>query len=151
MLTPFPVLASPIASRSAQPHSFEMGVKALEQADYGEAIAQFTQTLQTDAQSTAALSNRCLAYLQQGDYEKAVQDCTQALRLDANNPEAYLNRGLALDRMGQFEQAIADYNQLLQRLRTIFGLTTTEDWLSLSRALTWTQLPTTNNPCNSLV
>jgi tetratricopeptide (TPR) repeat protein len=116
MLVPFHGLASPITSDLNQPQSFfRAGIIALEQANYKEAIAQFTQTLQTDSQFTAAFSNRCLAHLQQGDYGRAVQDCTQALRLDANNPEAYLNRGLAHDRMGQFERAIADYNQLLQR------------------------------------
>jgi tetratricopeptide (TPR) repeat protein len=115
MLVPFPGLASPIASDLNQPQAFfRAGIIALEQANYTEAIAQFTQTLQANPRFAAALSNRCLAYLQQGDYGSAIQDCTQALSLDTNNPEAYLNRGLAHDRVGQFEQAIADYNQLLQ-------------------------------------
>ena len=93
---------------------FHTGVKKLQSQKYREAVEDFTFLLQVDANSAAALSNRCLAYVQLAEYQSAVRDCTAAINLNSNYTETFLNRGLAYYRQGNYQDAIADFNRVIQ-------------------------------------
>jgi tetratricopeptide (TPR) repeat protein len=93
---------------------FKLGVEETRSEKYEQAIADFTQAIELDADFAAAYSNRCLVYLQLGDYTKAADDCTTSLQLNPDNTEAYLNRGLAYYRLGNYQSAISEYAQVIE-------------------------------------
>jgi len=117
MLLPLRAEALPLTkatSKAIAQNFFESGINKMQSGDYQEAIENFTQATQINANFTAAYMNRCLAYLQQSEYQMAIEDCTQALQSNPENPEAYLNRGLAYYRLGLTPTAIADYTRVIQ-------------------------------------
>lgn len=104
---------------------FQRGVLLSQQGHYPDAIAAFTQAIQSPAQSLAqspaqsrslslAYGNRCLLQLHLNQPALAIADCTLALQYQPLEPEALLNRGVAHYRLGEVTAAIADYTQLLQ-------------------------------------
>lgn len=104
-------IAAPISATQF----FNLGVDEIQSDKYEQAIADFTQAIELDANFAAAYSNRCLVYIQLGDYAKAADNCTAALQRNPDNTEAYLNRGLAYYRLGKYQSAISEYTQVIKR------------------------------------
>lgn len=94
---------------------FDLGVDKLKYRNYHQALGDFTQAIERDANFAAAYSNRCLVYLHLNEPAKSIEDCTAALQLNPDNTEAYLNRGLAYYRQGNYPAAISEYNQVIER------------------------------------
>ncbi|MGA9380621.1 MAG: tetratricopeptide repeat protein [Phormidium sp.] len=110
----FPLSASALTFQMSADDYFRAGVQQLQRQNYQEAVKDFTDVIDLNPNSAAALSNRCLAYLQLGEYESAILDCTQAVNLNSQNTESYLNRGLANYKQGNYQAAIADYQQVIK-------------------------------------
>lgn len=100
---------------ASDPSLFSQGVQALEQGQYEQAIATFSQILlEATPAAASSYANRCLAHLYLNHYPEAVADCSQAIEIGSAGAEPYLNRGLAYYRQGDFEAALADYTVFLQ-------------------------------------
>ena len=81
--------------------------------EYHQAIEQYTQALELDAQLTATYNNRGNSYYHKGDIALAIQDYDQALAIDPRDAAAYSNRGNAYKHKGDLDRAIQDYNRSL--------------------------------------
>ena len=81
---------------------------------YDKAIADFTQALRLEPDSSHAYRERGVAYSDKGDQNNAIADLNQAIRLDPNNAAAYNNRGNIYRRMNDNDLAIADYSQAIR-------------------------------------
>jgi tetratricopeptide (TPR) repeat protein len=124
--------AAPSASaQTSTSDFFKSGVEKIQNGDWKQALVEFTQAIELNAEKAAAYGNRCLVYIQLGEYLNATDDCTQALQLKPNNASsvrelvrspvvanirasAYLNRGLAYHRQARYQEAIADFNQTIK-------------------------------------
>ncbi len=116
-----PNLGLPTASGSAAPLLFPMadtymgqGNARSQKGDWDRAIADFTQVLAIEPQSTAAYSARGGARLSKGDLDGAVKDYTQALALNPQMAAAYEGRGNAEAAKNNLDAAIADYTQAIR-------------------------------------
>jgi len=96
----------------AQPNSFDLGIEQILAQNFKEAIALFTQSIDSKINIPEGYANRCLARLQLHEYDLALADCTIAIN-SPNNSESFLNRGLAYYNLGKYSQAIADFDQVL--------------------------------------
>lgn len=78
------------------------------------AVEDWNQTLQLDANSAAAYTNRGDARYVLGDFEGALEDYTQALRINPSLATAHVKRGAARGEMGDMQGALEDYNLALK-------------------------------------
>jgi len=65
------------------------GLEYLNNGDYDNAIADFTQAINLNPYSAEAYFNRGEAYTNEGDYDRAIADYNQAIRLTAPNEVAF--------------------------------------------------------------
>jgi tetratricopeptide (TPR) repeat protein len=94
--------------------SFNSGNANKNMGKWDQAIADYTATLQSNPNNTAALSSRGNAYIWKGDYDRAITDLSTALRLNPNNAIALNSRGWLYNHRGNYDQAIADFNAALR-------------------------------------
>jgi tetratricopeptide (TPR) repeat protein len=99
-------------SLQARPNSFDLGIEQILDQNFKEAIALFTQSINSKVNIPEGYANRCLAHLQLHEYDLALADCTIAIN-SPNNSESFLNRGLAYYNLGKYSQAIADFDRVL--------------------------------------
>jgi tetratricopeptide (TPR) repeat protein len=92
----------------------ERGEAELQKGNWDGAIAEFTQILAIDPQSSKAYCNRALARQSKGDVEGALADYTQAIKIDPKLATAYLGRGNAKTAKNDLDGAIADFTQAIQ-------------------------------------
>ncbi|QPF92944.1 tetratricopeptide repeat protein [Bradyrhizobium commune] len=81
--------------------------------DYERAIADYTDSLQLDANNTSALCARGYAYLVKGDVDRAISDYDQVIALDPSYALAYYNRSVAYREKGDLDRVIADSSQAI--------------------------------------
>jgi tetratricopeptide (TPR) repeat protein len=88
---------------------------------YDRAIADETDALALNPNSSSAYNNRGIAYDNKGLYDQAIADDTRAIALKSDaasayngNADSYINRGIAYERRGLRDQAIADYRAALK-------------------------------------
>lgn len=93
---------------------FNQGLNKAKNEDYTEAVENFSQALQLNAQYDQAYYNRGLARFRLGANQEAIADFTQALRLNPDYAEAYVGRGNAYRKQGDNQGAVMDYTQLLR-------------------------------------
>jgi tetratricopeptide (TPR) repeat protein len=105
-------MEKPISTEAAA--FMESGRAAFAKGDYDRAIADYTQAIRLNPNSTTIYNNRGNAYSNKGDYDHAIADYTQAIRLDPNSATAYNNRGTAYSEGGDYDQAIADFEVALR-------------------------------------
>jgi len=86
----------------------------LDEGNYDEAIADYSQAIRLDPNYVAAYNDRGIAYKNIGDNDNAIADYNQAIRLNPNYAAAYNNRGLAYKNIGDNDNAIADYSQAIR-------------------------------------
>jgi tetratricopeptide (TPR) repeat protein len=99
------IITSGMAGRSLSP--------AQRQA-FDRAIADFTQAIRLDPNSSIAYRERGVMYDNTGDHDKAIADCNQAIRIDPNFALAYYSRGNAYSDKGDKDKAIADLTQAIR-------------------------------------
>lgn len=113
-----PDLGLPAPSGSAAPlltpvvdTYLEWGDAQSKKGDWKEAIADYTQVLAIDPQSSIAYNDRGIAWESKGDLDKAIKDYTQALTIDPQMAVAYNGRGNAKAAKSDLDGAIADFTQ----------------------------------------
>jgi len=89
-------------------------VSAERQVLYDRAIADFTNAIRLDQNSSHAYRERGVAYSDKGDQNRAIADLNQAIRLAPNYVQAYNNRGNVYRCIGDYDRAITDYNQAIR-------------------------------------
>ena len=80
----------------------------------GEAIADYTKSIELGRKSVEAYRCRAAAYENQGHGDKAVADYTEAMRLKPNEAELYWLRGLLRAKKGDHDEAVADFTEALR-------------------------------------
>ena len=107
-----------------------LGVIALDEGRYADAVAHYSTYLAGLAKASDASSKQTVVRLDveiaishgnlgnalqsQGRFEEAVAHYKKALRLDPNNVEAHNNWGYALEALGRPQEAIAHYQDALR-------------------------------------
>jgi tetratricopeptide (TPR) repeat protein len=86
----------------------------LDNGNYDQAIAEYTQAIELDPSLTSYYYNRGLAYRGKADYENAKSDFSQVIKMNPEDGEAYYQRGLNYSTKGDFELAVADYTKAIQ-------------------------------------
>src|SRR5208283_829220 len=71
---------------------FQQGLAALDQKDYDQAIARFSEVLQQYPREAGYWISRGLAYYSKGAFDQAIADYTEAIRLEPENAAAYTGR-----------------------------------------------------------
>jgi tetratricopeptide (TPR) repeat protein len=89
-------------------------ITSAQQQAYDKAIADFTQAIRLDLNSSIAYRERGVLYDYKGDYDQAMADYNQAIRLNPNYALAYNNRGIAYKAKGEYDRAIADFTQAIR-------------------------------------
>jgi tetratricopeptide (TPR) repeat protein len=94
-----------------------IGMAALRQQNYDEAIRLFTKAIASGELSQKQLSSvyplRGLAWEGKGNNDKAIADCTKGIELDPQSAAAYGSRGLAWYAKKDYVKAIADYDKAI--------------------------------------
>ena len=91
----------------------ESGNAALARGETDQALADFNNALEAQADSARARERRAAAFLQMKKFDQAVFDCTEALKIDGKLASAYFTRGLAEKDLGDTEKAIEDFTKAL--------------------------------------
>ena len=81
--------------------------------DHEGAIADYTQALVINPQSTSAYTNRGNTKRLIGDYAGSIADHDRAIAIDPQFADAYNNRGNTKDNRGDHKDAVADYDQAI--------------------------------------
>jgi tetratricopeptide (TPR) repeat protein len=92
----------------------ESGNAKMKKSDWNGAIADFTQVLAIDPQSSVAYNDRAGARQSKNDLDGAIKDYTQALTIDPQMATAYNGRGNAKATKNDVDGAIADFTQAIQ-------------------------------------
>ncbi|RFP57996.1 MAG: tetratricopeptide repeat protein [Limnothrix sp. CACIAM 69d] len=103
------LLAGPLRSR----YWVDRGSDQLKAENLEEAIANYSQALQVDANNAEALYRRGAAYEEIGDYQKAIADLDRAIRLRPKHAPSYFQRANARYRLSDARAAIEDYDRAL--------------------------------------
>jgi tetratricopeptide (TPR) repeat protein len=91
----------------------ERGDLYLRKGDFDRAIADYSEAINKQPDSTDRYDKRALAYRLKGDYKRAILDYDQMVRLDDENPETYIGRGLAYIAAGKPERAVIDFTRAI--------------------------------------
>jgi tetratricopeptide (TPR) repeat protein len=80
---------------------------------YGEAIADFTQSIELNPEYVEAYYGRGNAQSENGNYAGAIADYTIITKLDKDDARAYYNRGINQYKIRNYDKAIADYTRAI--------------------------------------
>jgi len=86
------------------------GLAALDQKDYDNAIAEFTEAIKLNPNNAVFYFNSGIAYYQKNDYDNAIANFTKAIQLNPNDADVYAYRGYAYFRIKDKDSALADAN-----------------------------------------
>jgi tetratricopeptide (TPR) repeat protein len=90
------------------------GNELLDQGEYDQAIAQFSEALSIDPNYAAAYEGRANVYFVQGYYSTAIADYDHIILLKPKYAYAYFRRAVAYYNKGDYERAIAGYNEAIK-------------------------------------
>jgi tetratricopeptide (TPR) repeat protein len=99
------------------------GLALANKGDRDHAMADFTDAIRLDPDSSLAYSNRGILWREKKDLDRAIADFTDAIRIEAlprsdlpgpGYVNIYTNRGLAWQAKGDWDHALADYNQAIR-------------------------------------
>lgn len=102
-----------ILSHAALAH-FDRGNAHLENGEWAEAIADYSEFLRLNPKNSEAYKNRGHAFCQEGEYDEAIVDFTKVIQLNPQDSNAHCKRGFAQFKKGHFLKAIDDYNQAIR-------------------------------------
>ncbi|MFC1843848.1 tetratricopeptide repeat protein [Thermodesulfobacteriota bacterium] len=86
----------------------------LEDAQYDEAIKEFSEALTKNPENSLAHLGLALTYIQTEKYMRALQEFNLVIELDPKLAAAIANRGILYDRLGEHKNALADYRKALE-------------------------------------
>ena len=87
---------------------------AMKNRDFGQAIDDYTQAIQSNPQDATAYLQRALAYVKVAEDEKAIADLTQAIQIKPSYTLAYYRRSFIYMIGGKYDLASADLSQAIQ-------------------------------------
>jgi len=90
------------------------GIASAKDAQYENAIAEFTRAVNRDPTFADAYYNRSLVYAALGQLGQAVADLTIVIGIRPDFTQAYRNRGIIQAALGQHDQAISDFTKVLE-------------------------------------
>lgn len=93
---------------------YEAGVELRFEGRWGEAIAEFDQSIRLDPQLVQAYLYRGFAYYNLERFQQALPDFDEAIRLDPENHHAYKDRGNVYLYMGDPARAIQDQDHAIR-------------------------------------
>ena len=99
--------------------SFFTGEQFYKAGDYDKALAEYTASINRNADFIEALISRGNTLLRRGEYRRAIDDYTRSIRLDANRAELYNYRGYARselaanNNLGELKLAIEDFSRAI--------------------------------------
>jgi tetratricopeptide (TPR) repeat protein len=96
----------------AEQHN-ERGLELVEEGRWQEAIKEYDEAIELDANMAFAYLNRGQVYNLLGDRQRAIADLDKAIELDPNLDLAYFYRGNAYENLRDSQRAIADYDKAL--------------------------------------
>jgi membrane protease YdiL (CAAX protease family)/Flp pilus assembly protein TadD len=105
--------AAPGDPRSAWGYN-ERGNRHLDQGEFDDAIADYTEAIRLAPKDAVAYANRGLALLKKGQHAEALPDLNRAIDLDPRMANAYLSRGVVWHQLGRHDEALADYDRTLR-------------------------------------
>ena len=79
-----------------------------------EAIAKYTDYLESNPESAFIYYHRGLVYLLEGEYDKAIADYTKAIELNPEYAYAYNMRGRVYYDKGEYDKAISDCDKAIE-------------------------------------
>jgi tetratricopeptide (TPR) repeat protein len=82
--------------------------------DYDNAVAEFTEATRLDSGLAAGYYFRGLAYHDKKDYDSAVADFFEVIRLEPGSEGGYIGRSNAYYEKGDYAAAVADFNSALE-------------------------------------
>jgi len=97
-------------------------------------IADFTQAIAMDPETSGSYLNRAQCYLYTEEYEKGVEDLSMAIEKDPESYTAYLLRASLYPDVGTMEQALSDAQYVLDNSQ--------DSELTQQAQLMLTQIPT---------
>lgn len=112
-LLPRPVAA--LESAGGVREAFARALTASREGRPEEALALWSQVLESRPGDAAAWSNRGNVRLMLGDPRGAIEDQNQAMAIEPDAPDPHLNRGTAEEALGLWREAAADYRWILER------------------------------------
>ena len=92
----------------------QRGIVFAQQAQYADAIDEFTKTIQADPNDPHGYFNRGLAKRTSGRLQDAVADFSKAIEISPNDEVAYRERGKTQILQQQFEAALSDLDKAIQ-------------------------------------
>jgi tetratricopeptide (TPR) repeat protein len=90
-----------------------LGIHALEQKNYPEAIKDFTRAKNESPAWIYPRHNLALAYIESGNSSAAEREYREAIAVNPSEPYLYYNLGLLLHRMNRRKEAGANYKKAL--------------------------------------
>ncbi len=105
--------ASPLVAPVVDTY-LERGNNKVKNNDWNGALADFTQILAIDPQSSAAYNDRGTARQFKGDLDGAIKDYSHALAIDPQMAAAYNGRGNAKAAKNDQDGAIADFTEAVR-------------------------------------
>ncbi len=90
------------------------GIASAKDAQYENAIAEFTRAVSRDPTFADAYYNRAIVYAALGQLGQAVADLTIVIEIRPEFAQAYRNRGIIQAALGQYDQAISDFTKVLE-------------------------------------
>ena len=86
----------------------------LEDAQYDEAIKEFSEALEKNPEHSMARLGLAITYMQTEKYMRALQEFNLVIEQTPEVAAAFANRGILYDRLGEHRKALADYKKALE-------------------------------------
>jgi len=109
-----PVPAAPPVAGAPSGDFFQTGNAHFLAQRYPEAIAAYTQTIETASRDARAYKHRGLAYARLGNVQQAYEDLDKAITLDPQDAIAYNQRGIASFAAGDVQAALKDFSKTIE-------------------------------------
>jgi tetratricopeptide (TPR) repeat protein len=92
----------------------QRGEAYIKNADFVNAIKEYTEAIRLDPNNADLYVCRGAAYGKKQQWDAAFKDCTEAIRLDPNKSSAYYIRAHLYTEKQQWDAAINDYTELIR-------------------------------------
>ncbi len=93
---------------------YENGMRLMQEQQYPEAIAAFSDAIRAEPDYTEAYFNRGTAYMAVGEAEKAFADYERTLEIDRNYYPAMVNLGNYYAEKGEYEKALQYFDRTIE-------------------------------------
>lgn len=109
-----PAPAAPPGVGASSSDSLQTGNAHFLAQHYTEAIAAYTQAIETAPRDARAYKHRGLAHAKLGNVQQAYEDLNKAIALDPQDAIAYNQRGIASFAAGNAQAALKDFSKTIE-------------------------------------